>query len=59
MGNEHDIRAENDSLKRNMIKYGAHTRVCIGEKCICGFDEVKEQALEIIIEDQRRQWKIK
>ena len=50
--------AENDQLKRDLLKYGAHTWKCSSynnrDKCICGFDEVKENALMIIIKDQRK-----
>ena len=62
MCKEDSLQAENDSLKRDLIKYGAHTVLCTfvhKGKCICGFDEVKENALEIIIEDQRRLWTIR
>ena len=53
------FEAENDQLKRDLLKYGAHTVLCTSlhwKECICGFDEVKKQALVIIIEDQRRMW---
>ena len=36
----------NEQLLKDLLKYGAHAKVCLGEKCVCGFDDVKEQALE-------------
>lgn len=49
----HKLQDEIRLWKRNFIKYGAHRYCFDKDKCTCGFDEIKEQALAVIIEEQR------